>query len=233
VSQFVVSVLLPENSTFKPGAYYRELCIKLADATLPPLLFWRNENSQEITERPQVRWIGKRGGFNIVGSFELENDLKAAAIEIMSVFQRSGKRCMVEFGEYASDALENLDGLNEYQINSMVYDVGVAKTKAFVEADTATQKSILQAFVESQLFDECQCWGIDADPLTLAKGHIRISNIRALSTIKISGKDGNVVRVMPRFALTLTMPVKLKGSWQVGRLLNKGHGVIKPAGRRK
>ncbi len=228
--QTVLRVVLPEQSGYKSGFFYRKLCSDVSDGALDNVLFWRDAENKEICERPGIRWVGAYGGFQLIANDEYENALMAASPLLMRVFAEKNMRCTVEMGFRNVDTMEYTDGLLEYKINQFVYDPHRQKSLAFADATTQQKKDILTSYLRDQLLQEAACWNVDESDLELHGNDLRISQIEKAYGISYENKEGEFKRKARSYKVTFTMPIRLNGCWQVGKLISKGFGNIRLVG---
>jgi len=211
----------------RSAEFYRGFIAKAGEKKLPNALFWRNGEGKSICETPEIRWVPSYQGFSIVASEGYEETLNEASSQLMAEFLNS-ELCKFEVSKLKRTAdINEVDDLVTYKADRVLYDASPKKVSEFLGASKIKQREIMEAYLKAELAREAECWGLDESVFIENSNHIRISEMKLLAPAKVLDKKTNdVKRMMSRYAIRFTMPVRLLGTWQVGRQRSKGYGMV-------
>lgn len=226
LKQCVIQFAFPGKEK-RSAEFYRGFLARSGQKKLPNILFWREENGQSICETPMIRWVASHKGFSIVASEEYEDLLNETSSQLMAELLQS------ELNEFKVSRytrvvnIEEVDDLLTYKADRVLYDASPKKVKEFMEADEAGRKELLEEYLKKELIREAECWDADDSFFNECEKHIRVSQVKMLAPAKVKDKaTREVKRMISRYAIRFTMPIRLTGTWQVGRQRSKGYGVI-------
>ena len=209
--------------------YYRGFIALHGEKVLPNSLFWRDAEGKSICETPEIRWVRSHDGVSIIASNIYEQELNHCASQLMGCLLNT------ELNEFKVgrttrdvDAVE-LDDIFDYHADRVLYDASANKVAAFLDAPEKQKREILEDYLKSELIREAEAWGVDESVFIENANHIRISQMKSLAPVKIKDKTtGDVKRMIARYSFKFTMPVRLYGTWQIGRQRSKGYGIVRP-----
>src|SRR5690554_563285 len=218
-----------ESREKRSAEYYRGFAANSGNRSLPNILFWRNSDNKSICETPEVRWVPSYKGFSIVASEEFGEDLNSSVSQLMGAFLGTELNAFeVARRSQRVDAVE-VDDIISYRASRVIYDASKRAVSAFREKSVKEQKEILTEYLKAELIREAECWGVDESVFIDNANHIIVQKVLSLAPVKVKDKSSSETkRVLARYDIKFSMPIQLKGVWQVGRQRSKGYGVIRP-----
>lgn len=226
--QHLIQLAFPGQQR-RSAEFYRGFVALQGEKTLPNSLFWRDESGNSICETPQIRWVPSHQGVSIVASSLYEPEINEIVSNLMaSLLNTELNEFKVRKAARDVDAVE-LDDIFDYHADRVLYDASANKVAAFLDAPEKQKREILEDYLKSELIRESEAWGVDESVFIENANHIRISQMKSLAPVKIKDKTtGDVKRMIARYSFKFTMPVRLYGTWQIGRQRSKGYGIVRP-----
>jgi hypothetical protein len=226
--QIVLQVTFPKGEK-QHLEKYRGLIANIGAKTLPNVLFWRDDNEKTLQSRPEVRWVHAPGGFSILASDSYGDEVNSATAELLAAFMNAG------LGEFKVSKItrhvdaQERDEIFAYKAINVLFDATERGVKKHLGADKKEKQLIIQDYIRKQLLMEAEAFGVDESLFEQCKSHILVQSVKEIAPKKIiCPKSKEVKRVIARMDVVFTMPVKLLGTWQVGRQVSKGYGRVLP-----
>lgn len=231
--QHIIQLAFPGQQR-RSAEFYRGFVATHGEKTLPNSLFWRDESGKSICETPQIRWVPSHQGVSIVASSLYEPEINESVSNLMaSLLNTELNEFKVGKTVRGINAVE-IDDVFDYHADRVLFDASQKKVAQFLDAPEKEKREILEDYLKSELTREAETWGVDESVFIENANHIRISQMKSLAPVKIKSKTtGETKRMIARYSFKFTMPIRLYGTWQIGRQRSKGYGIVRPdTGRR-
>lgn len=218
-----------EREQKRSAEFYRGAIARLTGKTLPQSLFWRNEKGHTITETPEIRWVKSHQGVSIVASELYKDELFENASALMAAFLDTDMHDFKVQKLERDVSAEEVDDILYYRADRLLFDKSKGKVTEFREANKSEQTLLLQEYLRAELVREAEAWDVDESVFLDNANHIRVAQVQQLAPAQLRAKGTQEAkRMVARYSIIFSMPVKLRGVWQVGRQRSKGYGIVAP-----